>query len=133
MNEKDIKLPSNKKFGLFFTFIFLIFSSYSFWKNNFYVGLILLLLGLTIFFITIINSKKLTLLNKLWMKLGIILGSIVNPIILGILFFGMFFPLGCIMRLLGRDELNLKLGKNTSSWNYKISNIQHNNNFNQQF
>lgn len=133
MNEKDIKLPSNKKFGLFFTFIFLILSSYSFWNNNFYVGLILLLLGLTIFFITIINSKGLAPLNKLWMKLGIILGSIVNPIILGILFFGMFFPLGCIMRLLGRDELNLKLGKNTSSWNYKISNIQHNNNFNQQF
>ena len=132
MNEKDIKLPSNKKFGLFFTFIFLILSSYSFWNNNFYVGLILLLLGLTIFF-TIINSKGLAPLNKLWMKLGIILGSIVNPIILGILFFGMFFPLGCIMRLLGRDELNLKLGKNTSSWNYKISNIQHNNNFNQQF
>ena len=133
MNNSDIKIPSNKKFGIFFSFIFLLFSVYFFSNSSFYPSLISLFTGLIIFMITILNDKLLLPLNKLWMKLGLCLGSIVNPIILGILFFGMFFPIGGITRLLGRDELNLKFSKNASSWKQKISDTQHKQNFNQQF
>ena len=133
MYNEDIKVPSNKKFGLFFTFIFLIISAYYFWNSNFYPSFILSFFALAIFIVTIINSTLLLPLNKLWMKLGMTLASIFNPIILGILFFGMFFPIGGVTRLFGRDELNLKLCKDTSSWKQKKSNIENKQNFNQQF
>jgi hypothetical protein len=73
--------------------------------------------------ITIINAKILLPLNKLWMKFGILLGMIVSPIIMGIIYFGIFTPIAIIMRLAGRDELRLRLKKQKTHWiNRKILN-----------
>ena len=63
----------------------------------------------------LINSKILTPLNKLWFKFGILLGKIVSPLIMGIIFFLVVTPIGLIMRLLGKDLLNLKYN-NKSYW-----------------
>jgi len=71
--------------------------------------LIFLVLGL-------LNSKILTPLNKLWFKFGILLGKVVSPLIMGIIFFFVVTPIGFIMRLLGKDVLNLKYNKNKSYW-----------------
>ena len=77
----------------------------------------------TFLVITIINAKILLPLNKLWMKFGILLGMIVSPIIMGIIYFGIFTPIGIIMRLAGRDELRLRLTKQKTHWiNRKILN-----------
>jgi len=77
----------------------------------------------TFLVITIINAKILLPLNKLWMKFGILLGMIVSPIIMGIIYFGIFTPIAIIMRLAGRDELRLRLKKQKTHWiNRKILN-----------
>ena len=63
-----------------------------------------------------IKSDALLPLNKLWMYFGILLGMIVSPIVLGIVFFGLFTPIAMFMRLSGRDELRLKLTQKASHW-----------------
>ena len=72
------------------------------------ISLIFLVLGL-------INSQILTPLNKLWFKFGILLGKIVSPIIMGIIFF-VVTPIGFIMRAIGKDLINLKYNNNKSYW-----------------
>jgi len=66
--------------------------------------------------VTLLKSDVLLPLNKLWMRLGILLGMIVSPIVLGIIFFGLITPIAMLMRLSGRDELHLKFTQKTSHW-----------------
>ena len=115
MNKNKIKLGSNRSFGIVFFIFFLIIAIYPLLNDNpmrlwsLIIGLIFLLLG-------IINSKILTPLNILWMKFGMFLGVFISPIIMGIIFFLVVTPTGLIMRLLGKDVLNLKYNKNKSYW-----------------
>ena len=69
--------------------------------------------------LTIIKPKKLHILNKVWMKFGFILGKFISPIILGIIFFGLFFPISIIFKLTKRDELKIVKVKNESLWKYR--------------
>ena len=62
------------------------------------------------------NNQILSPLNKIWFKFGIILGKIISPFIMGIIFFLVVTPIGIIMRTLGKDLLNLKYNKNNSYW-----------------
>ena len=111
----EIKLGSNKSFGIVFSVVFLLISIYPLINNenirywSLIIALVFLILGL-------LNSKILTPLNKIWFKFGIFLGSIVSPVIMGIIFFLVVTPIGLIMRLLGKDLLNLKFNKNNSYW-----------------
>ena len=73
------------------------------------ISFIFIILGL-------LNSKILTPLNKLWFKFGVFLGKIVSPLIMGVIFFFVVTPIGLIMRMLGKDVLNLKKNKNKSYW-----------------
>ena len=75
-------------------------------------------LGLSIIFfiLGILNSKLLTPLNKLWFKFGIFLGSIVSPIIMGVVYFIVVTPTGVFMRLLGKDLLKTNKEKNASTY-----------------
>ena len=116
MKFSEIKLPSNRKFGFFFSTIFLLASFYSYFIDS---KIMVYLLGTicgTFLVITIINAKILLPLNKLWMKFGILLGMIVSPIIMGIIYFVIFTPIAIIMRLSGRDELRLRLKKQKTHW-----------------
>ena len=111
----DIKISSNRSFGIVFFIVFLLIAFYPLIYNgeiriwSLIVSLIFLILGL-------INSKILTPFNKLWFKFGILLGKIISPIIMGIIFFLVVTPIGLIMRLLGKDVLNLKFNANKSYW-----------------
>jgi hypothetical protein len=108
MKFTDIKLPSNKKFGYFFSAIFLIITIYCQLSENHTIGYIFAALTVLFFMTTLINAKLLLPLNKIWMRFGLLLGSIINPIVLGIIFFVLFTPYGIVMRIFGRDELRLK-------------------------
>ena len=123
MKPPEIKLPSNRKFGFFLSTIFLLASLYSHYIDS---EIMIYILGAfcgIFLIITIINAKILLPLNKLWMKFGILLGMIVSPIIMGIIYFGIFTPIAIIMRLAGRDELRLRLKKQKTHWiNRKILN-----------
>jgi len=56
-------------------------------------------------------------LNKAWFRLGLVLGSLVNPIVLGVIFFVVITPLGVSMRIFGRDELQLRVADRDTHWN----------------
>ena len=76
------------------------------------MGCVLLVITLIFFLITIINSNLLLPFNKTWMRFGFLLGKIISPIVLGIMFFCLFTPYGLVMKLFGRDILLLKKQKN---------------------
>jgi|MGYP006122770799 membrane protease YdiL (CAAX protease family) len=112
---KNIKTSSNKSFGIVFFLVFLIVSIYPLFKEgdlriwSLILCLIFLILGL-------INSSILTPLNKLWFKFGIILGNIVSPIVMGLVFFLVVTPTSLLMKIFCKDILNLKKNKTKSYW-----------------
>ena len=116
MNFSDIELPSNKKFGFFFTFVFAILAFYFLFIDSILWAQALAILAVFFLLITVIIPQVLLPLNKLWMRLGLLLGMIVSPIVLGIIFFGLVTPYGVVMRMFGRDELRLKFTKKSSHW-----------------
>ena len=111
----DVKISSNRSFGIVFFIVFLIIALYPLTYSeeiriwSAIISFIFLALGL-------FNSKILTPLNKLWYKFGIFLGKIISPIIMGIIFFLVVTPIGLLMRLLGKDLINLKYNNNKSYW-----------------
>ncbi len=116
MKFSDIKLPSNRKFGFFFTFVCVAAAAY-FYHSAYVSWACLFIAAASIFLlITLIKSAVLLPLNKLWMRFGLLLGMIVSPIVLGIIFFGLFAPIAMLMRLCGRDELRLKFTQKASHW-----------------
>jgi hypothetical protein len=72
--------------------------------------------ALAFLLVTLIKSDALLPLNKLWMRFGLLLSMIVSPIVLGVIFFGLFTPYALIMRIFGRDELRLKIKKGETHW-----------------
>ena len=134
MKFTEAQLPSNRKFGIFFTFIFLIFSFYFFWKDLPQVSVLSFILAILFALTTLIKDNLLSPINILWMRFGFLLGSIISPIVLGIFFFIIFTPLGILLRFLGRDELRLKLSNRASFWRLKDHNIEyHSDSFKNQF
>ena len=125
-------LPSNKKFGFFFTFVFALTAVYFFYTVNMTLVYTFIMISLSFLGITLVKSEVLLPLNKLWMHLGILLSMIVSPIVLGIIFFGLFTPIALIMKVSGRDELRLKLNKKKSYWVTRIEPIK-SNSFKNQF
>ena len=111
----DIKIGSNKSFGIVFFVVFLLISLYPL-LNNESIRLWFLVASVIFLILGILNSKILSPLNKLWFKFGIFLGKVISPIIMGIIFFLVVTPIGFIMRLLGKDVLNLKYSNNKSYW-----------------
>ena len=111
----EIKISSNRNFGIVFFIVFIILAFYPLTNNedlrlwSLIISLIFLILGL-------INSKILTPLNKLWFSFGIFLGKFFSPLIMAIIFFSVVTPIGLIMRVLGKDLLNLKYNKSQSYW-----------------
>ena len=112
---KNIKIGSNKSFGVVFSIVFLIVALYPVLNNNsirtwsVILSVIFLVLGL-------LNSPILSPLNKIWFYFGIFLGKIVSPLIMAIIFFIVVTPIGFIMRLLKKDILNLSFNNNKTYW-----------------
>ena len=118
-NKSQIKISTNRSFGMVFFAFFLIVGLWPLINNetirvwSIVISLIFLLLGL-------LNSKLLTPLNKIWFKFGIFLGSIIAPIAMGFVFFIVITPIGIFMRLLGKDILKKKYNKKEKSyWIYR--------------
>ena len=120
----EIELPSNRKFGFFFTFLFAFLAVYFYFKNSGIEVYLFGALGLIFLCLTVFKAKLIQPLNKLWMNFGLFLGKIFSPIVLGFIFFGLFTPTAFFMRLIGRDELQLKLCSKCSYWKSRIDQIQ---------
>jgi len=110
-----IKIGSNRSFGIVFFILFLLIALYPTINSegirmwSIIVSLIFLVLGL-------LDSKILTPLNKIWFKFGLLLGRVISPFIMGIIFFLVVTPIGLIMRILGKDLVNLKYNNNKTYW-----------------
>jgi len=115
LNNHDIKIGSNRSFGIVFFAFFLIISIFPLFKNgdlriwSLIVGIIFLVLG-------ILRSEILTPLNRIWFKIGVILGNFISPIVMGFIFFFVVTPISLIMKLFGKDILNLKKNNKESYW-----------------
>ena len=115
-----VKIGSNRSFGIVFFIVFLIVGTYPIFFQgelriwSLIVSIIFLLLG-------IINSRFLSPLNLLWFKFGMLLGRIVSPIVMGLVFFLVVTPTGMIMRILNKDLLRLKKKNIKTYWIEKSS------------
>jgi len=111
----DIKISSNRSFGVVFFIVFLLIALYPLLNNN-EVRLWSLIISVIFLILGILNSKILSPLNKIWFKFGLLLGKIISPIIMGVIFFSVVTPIGFIMKLLGKDLINLKFNNQKSYW-----------------
>ena len=115
LRKTKIKMGSNKSFGVVFFIVFIIISLWPLLNGGqikiwfFLTALVFLVLGL-------INSKLLNPLNRLWFKFGMLLGAIIAPVVMGIVFFLVVTPTGLIMKILGKDLLGKKFKKNNKSY-----------------
>ena len=120
MNKKSIN--SNKSFGILFFVVFFLYGIWPILSSNeiriwsLSMGIIFLILGL-------LNSKLLTPFHNLWLKLGTLLGRIVSPIVMFLVYFVFITPLAVIIRLFGKDLLRTKFNKSPSYWIKREKNI----------
>ena len=111
----DIKISSNRSFGVVFFVVFLLIALYPLLNDN-EIRLWSLIVSVLFLILGILNSKILSPLNKIWFKFGLLLGKIISPIIMGVIFFLVVTPIGFIMKLLGKDLINLKFNNEKSYW-----------------
>jgi hypothetical protein len=115
LKNNEIKLGSNRGFGIVFCIVFLLITLYPLTYGG-EIRIWSAIISLTFLVFGLINSKILTPLNKLWFKFGLFLGMIMSPLIMGIIFFLVVTPIGLIMRMFKKDLLNLRYNQNQSYW-----------------
>tara|TARA_B100000700_G_C14770459_1_gene726503 strand:- start:118 stop:522 length:405 start_codon:yes stop_codon:yes gene_type:complete len=109
-----IKIGTERNFGLVFAVFFMLISVYSFWyEKNFHLWTIIL--SCIFAFFALIFPKALSLPNRIWFRFGLLIGSIVSPITMAIIFFFTITPTGILMRIFGKDILNQKNNKKLQS------------------
>ena len=115
MNNNNIHIGSNKSFGIVFFIVFFIISVYPITKGQ---NLIIWSLVLSVIFLILglLNSSFLSPFNKAWFKFGIFLGKIVSPLVMGLIFFLVVTPTGLLMKLFGKDLLNLSKNDDKTYW-----------------
>ena len=116
------KIGSNKSFGIVFFIFFLLVSLWPLLNDN---PIRIWSLAVAIFFLILglLNSKFLTPLNRSWLKLGELLGRVVSPLVLGLVYFVILTPIGLFMRLIQKDLLRTKFSKTNSYWIKRDKNI----------
>ena len=113
-NLINIKRKDNITFGILFFVFFLIIGLYPL-KSDGAIRIWSVLFSLVFLIITIIRPNLFTFLNKLWIKFGILLGRIISPIVMGLVFFCVVTPIGVLVRILKKDVMGLKRGA-SSYW-----------------
>ena len=104
------------KFGFFFTLVFLAAAGYFFANESVTTAYIFATFAVAFLLATLVKADILLPLKKLWIRFGLLLGMIVSPIVLGLIFFVLVTPIAFLMRLRGRDELRLKFQEKSTHW-----------------
>ena len=133
MKLSEVELPSNRKFGFFFAAVFAAAGAYFLVREPGFLSYGLLTVSALFLLASLFKDDVLTPLNKLWMRFGLLLGMIISPIVLGIIYFGLFSPISLLMRVFGRDELRLKLSGRKSHWKERNSEVSMADGFKNQF
>ena len=111
----EIKISSNRSFGIVFFIVFLLIATYPL-LNDGHLRIWSLIISVIFLVLGLLNSKTLYPLNKIWFKFGIFLGKIISPLVMGLIFFTVVTPIGLFMRLLNKDLLSLKFNKKKTYW-----------------
>ena len=113
--DQQVEGSSDRSFGLVFAGVFLIVASWPLFYRELPRWWAL---GVAVVFaiIAIWKPALLAVPNRLWTKLGVLLGKVVSPIALGILFYGVIMPIGALVRVTGKDPLRLKLDSGADSY-----------------
>ena len=115
MDNSNIKIGTNKSFGIVFFVFFLIVSIFPL-LNDGNIRIWSLIISIIFLILGILNSKILTPLNQVWFKFGILLGRFVSPAVMGVVFFAIVTPTSVVMRVLQKNLLNLKKGNKQTYW-----------------
>jgi len=118
----NIKRKDNIIFGILFFIIFLIVGLYPLISNE-PIRIWSIIISLVFLIVTIIKPNLFTFLNKLWIKFGILLGKIISPIVMGLIFFFVVTPIGIFVKILKKDVMGLKKGE-SSYWITREDKIQ---------
>jgi len=110
------KMPTNTRFGWFFTAVFSLIALYAYVHQMRYFALAATLAATVFLVTTLLKPKILAPLNIIWYQVGILLGKVISPIVLGIIFFVLITPISLIIRICGRDELKIKRSSQQSYW-----------------
>ena len=112
---KNLKISSNRSFGLVFFFVFLLIGIWPI-LNGEEIRKWSLIISITFLILGLLNSKILTPFNKAWFKFGIFLGNFISPVVMGVVYFFVVTPTGLIMRLFKKDLINLKKNNKNTYW-----------------
>ena len=113
-------LPSNRKFGFLFVVVFGLLAGFSWWRGGTAWPF---LAGISVAFLlaALVAPGVLTPLNRAWMAFALLLHKVTSPIILGVMFFGLFAPIGVVMRLRKRDLMKRRFDRGAGSyWNPRV-------------
>jgi hypothetical protein len=121
-NLIKVKSKDNITFGILFFIFFLIIGLYPL-KSDEAIRVWSVVLALVLLIITIVKPNLFTFLNKLWIKFGILLGKIISPIVMGLVFFFVVTPIGILVRVLKKDVMGLKRGE-SSYWINREDKVQ---------
>ena len=112
--EIKINKKNNITFGILFFIFFLIIGLYPL-KSHGAIRIWAVLFSLVFLIITIMRPNLFTIFNRLWIKFGILLGKIISPIVMGVVFFFVVTPVGILVKILKKDVMGLKRGA-SSYW-----------------
>ena len=122
MKKINIKLKDNITFGILFLIFFLIVGIYPL-KSGGVIRIWSVVLSLVFLIVTIIRPNLFTFLNKLWIQFGFLLGKIISPLVMGLVFFFVVTPIGILIRILKKDVMGLKKGA-SSYWINREDKVQ---------
>ncbi len=117
-----MKRSSEKSFGILFSIVFFLITIWFFLEDG-KVTFWALALSFIFLIVTFLKKELLKPLNIAWIKLGEVLGKIIAPLVMALIFFFMLTPLSFIIRIFGKDLLKLKLSKDNSYWIKREKNI----------
>ena len=106
---------NNRSFGILFCIVFLLIAIWPLISSN-PIRYWAIVLSITFLILGVVNSKLLSPLKDYWIKLGEILGKVIAPLVMSLVFFIILTPIGLILRLFGKDLLKLKKNKKSSYW-----------------
>jgi len=109
-------LPSDRKFGLFFSGLLALIAAILATRGRWGLALSPTVLSLAFLVLAVWAPSRLALLNLLWFRFGLLLARVVSPIVLGVMFFGLLTPVALVTRLFGRDVLRLKKRSQPTHW-----------------
>jgi predicted membrane metal-binding protein len=114
--EDEIEGSSDRSFGLVFAAAFGIYGLWPLLDVPRSVRFPAIAAGAGFLFVALVVPKILAPLNRIWMKIGLLLGRVVNPIVMGLLFFLTITPIGVMRRLLGADAFRRGFDRGAASY-----------------